>query len=148
MDTAEPFAETLKPRGERSLVGRWFSTITVFARVAGHAFDTRDGFRGSSAAPQGRAEHTHWVWVSQEWTSSFNILKMLAKCIMNQGAGTADFARGRRHFRDILHPRPVTWPRLCAGSSGGNLACGDSTSRQRDGGADQARRWRNQGDKK
>ena len=52
---AEPFAETLEPRGERSLVGRWLSAITSFARVVGHAFDTRDRFRqdrGSSAAPK------------------------------------------------------------------------------------------------
>ena len=43
MDVAEPFAETLEPRGERSLVGRRLFAITFSARVVGHAFDTRDG---------------------------------------------------------------------------------------------------------
>ena len=65
MDMAEPFAETLEPRGERSLIGRWFSAFTVLACVAGHAFDTRDGFRGAPP-PLGRAEHTQWVGSSQE----------------------------------------------------------------------------------
>ena len=57
MDMAEPFAETLEPRRERSLVRWWFSAVTVFARVAGHALDTRDGFRGSSAAPRPRGTY-------------------------------------------------------------------------------------------
>src|SRR5215831_3562137 len=39
MDVAEPFAETLEPRGERSLVGWWVFAISSFARVVGHAFD-------------------------------------------------------------------------------------------------------------
>jgi hypothetical protein len=37
--------------------------ITSFARVVGHAFDTRDG-SGKIATvppPQGRADHTDWV---------------------------------------------------------------------------------------
>ena len=57
MDMAEPFAETLEPRRQRSLVGRWFSAFTVLACVAGHAFDTRDGFRGSSTAPKPRGTY-------------------------------------------------------------------------------------------
>ena len=68
MDVAEPFAETLEPRGERSLVGWWLFAITSFARVVGHAFDTRDG-SGKIATlppPQGRADHTDWVHTSQE----------------------------------------------------------------------------------
>jgi hypothetical protein len=43
LDLAEPLAETLKPCGERSLVGRELFAITFFACVVGHAFDTRDG---------------------------------------------------------------------------------------------------------
>ena len=43
MDTAEPFAETLKPRRERSLVRRKLFVTALFACVVGHAFDTRDG---------------------------------------------------------------------------------------------------------
>ncbi len=57
MDMAEPFAETPEPRGQRSLFGGWFSAVTVFARVAGHNLDTRDGFRGSSAAPRPRGTY-------------------------------------------------------------------------------------------
>src|SRR5262249_54483297 len=34
---AEPFAETLETRRERSLVGRWWFAITRLARVVGHA---------------------------------------------------------------------------------------------------------------
>jgi hypothetical protein len=65
---AEPFAEMLEPRGERGLVGRWLSAITSFARVVGHAFDTRDRSAGSRQfrRPPRRADHTEWVWVSQE----------------------------------------------------------------------------------
>ena len=68
MDVTEPFTETLQPCGERRLVGRWLFAITAFARVVGHAFDIRDG-KGRIATvppPQGRADHTEWVWVSQE----------------------------------------------------------------------------------
>jgi hypothetical protein len=43
MNAAEPFAETLEPCGERRLVSWWLSAIILFARVVGHAFDTRDG---------------------------------------------------------------------------------------------------------
>jgi len=43
LDLAEPLAETLKPRGERRLVGRELFAITFFACVVGNAFDTRDG---------------------------------------------------------------------------------------------------------
>ena len=69
MDVAEPFAETLEPRGERSLVGRELFAITFFACVVGHAFDTRDrsGKIATIPPPQGRADHTHWVWASQEF---------------------------------------------------------------------------------
>ncbi len=64
MDVAEPFAETLKPRGERSLVGRWLFVITSFACVVVHAFDTRDGSGkiATLTAAQGRAGHTDWVY--------------------------------------------------------------------------------------
>ena len=51
---AEPFAETLEPRGEGGLVGWWFYTTAFFARVVGHAFDPRQfrRDRGSSATPK------------------------------------------------------------------------------------------------
>jgi len=72
MNLAEPFAETLEPRRERSLVGWWLFAITFLACVgwhaSGHAFDTRDG-KGKIATvppPQGRADHTDWVIASQE----------------------------------------------------------------------------------
>ncbi len=62
MNVAEPFAETLQPRGERSLIGRKFSAITVSACVAGHAIDTRDGSRGCTAAPRpGGTYAVGWV---------------------------------------------------------------------------------------
>jgi hypothetical protein len=41
MDLAEPFAETLEPRRERSLVGRRLFAITLCARVVGHASTPR-----------------------------------------------------------------------------------------------------------
>ena len=68
MSVAEPFAETLEPRGERSLVGRWLFAIIFFACVVGHAFDTRDGSGKITKVPppQGRADHTDWVYASQE----------------------------------------------------------------------------------
>ena len=67
MDVTEPFAETLEPRGERGLVGGQLFAITFFARVVGHAFDTRDRFRQIAAVPppQGRADHTDWVYASR-----------------------------------------------------------------------------------
>ena len=58
MDVAEPFAETLKPRGERSLVGRWLFVITSFACVVGHAFDTRDGSGKIATLPPPKAART------------------------------------------------------------------------------------------
>jgi len=58
MDVAEPFAETLKPRGERSLVGRWLFVITSFACVVGHAFDTRDGSGKNATLPPPKAART------------------------------------------------------------------------------------------
>ena len=68
MKVAEPFAETLEPRGERSLVGRRLLAVTLLARVVGHAFDTRDrsGEIATVPPPQGRADHTDWVQTSQE----------------------------------------------------------------------------------
>ena len=59
MDVAEPFAETLKPRGERSLISSW-SLMIIFACVVGHAFDTRRQIT-KVPPPQGRADHTDWV---------------------------------------------------------------------------------------
>jgi hypothetical protein len=41
--------------------------IILFAWVVGHAFDTRDDQTESrNSAAQGRAEHTDWVYTSQE----------------------------------------------------------------------------------
>jgi hypothetical protein len=67
MMLAEPFAETLEPRCERGLVGRWSMAIALVAWV-GHGFDTRDssGEIAAPAAPQGRADHTERVKSSQE----------------------------------------------------------------------------------
>jgi hypothetical protein len=48
---AEPFAETLQPRGERGLVGWGYVLISLFARVVGHAFDTRSGFGEIATVP-------------------------------------------------------------------------------------------------
>ena len=42
MSAAEPFAETLEPRRERSLVGGNSFAISFFACIVGHALDTRD----------------------------------------------------------------------------------------------------------
>jgi hypothetical protein len=68
MNVAEPFAETLEPRGERRLVSRWLFAIIILACVVGHAFDTRDGSGKITNVPppQGRADHTDWVYTSQE----------------------------------------------------------------------------------
>ena len=68
MKVAEPFAKTLEPRGERILIGRRLLAVTLFARVVGHAFDTRDrsGEIATVPPPQGRAYHTDWVQTSQE----------------------------------------------------------------------------------
>lgn len=38
----EPFAQTPQPCGERSLVGASLVAVAIFARVVGHAFDTRN----------------------------------------------------------------------------------------------------------
>ena len=40
-DVTQPFAETMESSGERSLISRRLFTIVRFARVVGHAFDTR-----------------------------------------------------------------------------------------------------------
>jgi hypothetical protein len=42
--------------------------IIIFACVVGHAFDTRDGSGKITNVPppQGRADHTDWVYTSQE----------------------------------------------------------------------------------
>ena len=67
MDAAEPFAETLKLCGERSLVRRKLFAIILFACVVGHAFDTRDGSgKITIIPPQSRADQTDWVYASQE----------------------------------------------------------------------------------
>jgi hypothetical protein len=58
MDAAEPFAETLKPRGERSLVSRESFASTFFACVVGHAFDTRDGSGKITIVPPPKAART------------------------------------------------------------------------------------------
>ena len=79
MDMAEPFAETLEPRRERSLIRRWFSTITVFARVAGHDLDTRDGFRGSSAAPRPRGTYALSLGESENRALSVKALEKMTK---------------------------------------------------------------------
>ncbi len=42
MNAAEPFAETLEPRRERSLVDGNTFAISFSACVVGHALDTRD----------------------------------------------------------------------------------------------------------
>ena len=59
MDLAEPFAKSLQPRGERSLIGRWSFAITLLARAVNHGFDTRDRCGGIATfpPPRGRADH-------------------------------------------------------------------------------------------
>ena len=58
---AEPFAETLEPRGERSLVG-WLKLAIVFVafveRVVGHAFDTRKQYEEIAAVRRPEAART------------------------------------------------------------------------------------------
>jgi hypothetical protein len=44
MDVAELLAQTLEPRGKRSLIARRSFAVTFLACVVGHAFDTRAGF--------------------------------------------------------------------------------------------------------
>src|SRR5262249_32070544 len=63
VNLVEPFAEMLQTRGERSLFGRWSFAITPFARVVGHAFDTRNhpGEIAIVPPPRGRADHTDWT---------------------------------------------------------------------------------------
>ena len=63
MDVAEPFTETLQPRGERRLISRWLFAITFFARVVGHASTpaTVQARIAKVPPPQGRADHTDWV---------------------------------------------------------------------------------------
>ena len=58
MGAAEPFAETLKPCGERSLVRRKLFAIILFACVVGHAFDTRDGSGKITIVPPPKAART------------------------------------------------------------------------------------------
>ena len=59
MVPAEPFAEIPQPRGEHGLVSGWSVAIRLFARVVGHAFDTREvsGDRGFTAAPKARGPY-------------------------------------------------------------------------------------------
>ena len=59
----------LKRLDEHRLVGWRLIALTVAARVVRHAFDTR--FTSSVRSrqfrrPRGRADHTFWVWASQE----------------------------------------------------------------------------------
>lgn len=77
-ELAQPFIETFEPRGERRLVSRWLFVITSLARVVGHAFDIRDreGKIATVPPPQGRADHTDWVYTSQEQGACGNSLKM------------------------------------------------------------------------
>jgi hypothetical protein len=57
----EPFAETLEPRGESSLVVRRLLAITFAARAVSHAFDSRglnlDNFPNSPASISIKAIH-------------------------------------------------------------------------------------------
>src|SRR5262249_34048180 len=87
MDVAEPFAETLAPRIERGLVGWCVSAISSFARVAGHASDPRN--IATVPPPQGRADHTDWVYPSKESASS-------RQCHENKIKSLA-YARSKRH---------------------------------------------------
>ena len=69
LDMAEPFAETLQPRGERGLVGRWLIAITVCSRASSAMLSTpatvrRD--RGHSAAPKAARTILSGSWSSQE----------------------------------------------------------------------------------
>ena len=63
---AEPFAEMLEPCGERGLIWRWLSAITFVAHVIGHASIPATGRIAARLPPARRADHTHWVAVSQE----------------------------------------------------------------------------------
>jgi hypothetical protein len=58
MDLAEPFAETLVPRRERSLIDRRLLAIASFACVVGHAIDTRDRSGKIATAPPPKAART------------------------------------------------------------------------------------------
>lgn len=67
-DVTEPFTETMESSGERSLISRRLFTIIRFARVVGHAFDTRDDWCAIAAfrRPQGRADLTDCFTGCQE----------------------------------------------------------------------------------
>src|SRR5262245_32796982 len=58
VDVAKVFAQTLKPRGKRSLIGGRLFAITFFACVAGHAFDTRAAFGRITIIPPPKAART------------------------------------------------------------------------------------------
>jgi hypothetical protein len=75
--SAEPFAEAPQPSGEHGLVGGVLVAVTLVARVVGHAFDARDFSVTSRRVrrPRSRADHTHWVWASQESVFSIKCLK-------------------------------------------------------------------------
>src|SRR5450759_1885927 len=78
----EPFAETLEPRGESSLVVRRFLAITFAARAVSHAFDSR-GLKGlaldSAALKAARTILIGYVRVKKRaWRSKCLILEI--KC--------------------------------------------------------------------
>ena len=63
----QPFTETLKPRGESGFVGRAIAVVAIIARAVGHAFDTRASRQPrTTAVLKSRADHTEWVYPSQE----------------------------------------------------------------------------------
>jgi hypothetical protein len=84
MDLAEPFAETLVARRERSLIDRRLLAIASFARVVGHAFDTRDrsGKIATAPPPQGRADHTDRGLSSQEFGVYGQILETSKEIVL------------------------------------------------------------------
>src|SRR5437773_415542 len=51
MDVAELLAQTLEPRGKRSLIARRSFAVTFVACVVGHAFDTRASFSRITTIP-------------------------------------------------------------------------------------------------
>jgi hypothetical protein len=98
---AEPFAETLEPRGERSLVG-WLKLAIVFvvfvACVVGHAFDTRKQNGEIAAVAALKAARTILAESGQvkEAATSTNWLKSLLDWAFSQGRNGARIAIGRR----------------------------------------------------
>jgi hypothetical protein len=97
---AEPFAETLEPRGKRSLVG-WLKLAIVFvvlvARV-GHAFDTRKQNERSRQSAALKAARTILAESGQvkEGATSTNHLKSLSDWAFSQGRNSAKIVIGHR----------------------------------------------------